>query len=292
MIDELIQIGFGTGSAASDNKKATGWFSNVDKDLVANISTAIKLGYYHLDGAEMYETYVDLGAAIKASSKVPREKLFITGKCDPSTSIDNISGSFDKMLKELNVEYVDLYLMHEPFWAKGDEKRLQEKWTEFEELQNSGKTKAIGVSNCIQPQVEAILKTAKILPIVNQIEYHPYLQHEGLVDWLKSKNIQVCGYAPLTPTTRAAGKSPELDALLDALAKKYYVHAGQILLRWSIEQDVVPITTTSKEITMSDILRAITFKLTPKEWNQITELGKGVHYRGFWTKHYDENDKR
>lgn len=263
----------------------------MDKDLVANISTAIKLGFYHLDGAEMYETYVDLGAAIKAS-KISRDKLFITGKVDPSTSIDNITGSCDKMLKELNVEYVDLYLMHEPFWAKGDEKRLQEKWAEIEELQKSGKTKAIGVSNFIQPQIEAILKTAKIPPIVNQIEYHPFLQHEGLVDWLKSKNIQVCGYGPLTPATRASGKSSELDALLEALAKKYYVHPGQILLRWQIDQDIIPITTTSKEITMSDHLRCCTFKLTPRECNQITELGKGVHYRGFWTEHYNENDKR
>ena len=216
----------------------------------------------------------------------------MTGKLDPPRSIDDIPGAFDKTLKDLGLEYVDLYLMHQPFWAKDNEKLLQEKWAEMEQLHRSGKAKAIGVSNFLQPHIEALLKTAEVVPVVNQIEYHPYLQHEGLVDYLKSKNIQVCGYAPLTPATKAVGLSQDMDRYLDILAKKYYVHPGQILLRWCIDQDIIPIMTTSQETRMSDHLRTVTFKLTPREINEITELGKPVHYRGFWKKHYSPDDRR
>ncbi|KKY13454.1 putative ketoreductase [Phaeomoniella chlamydospora] len=289
---QMPVIGYGLGTAASSNKKAGSFFSSVDKGLVEIIGKAIAMGYYHLDGAEMYSTDVDLGAAVKAS-KLPREKFFITAKLDPSTpSIDNVSSTLDKALKDMSVDYVDLFLIHEPFFAKDNEKLLQKKWSEMEALQKSGKTKAIGVSNFLQPHIETILKTAEIPPAVNQVEFHPYLQREGLVDFCKSKNIQVTAYGPLTPATRAKGKSEDFDKYLDILAKKYYVSPGEILLRWCIDQDVIPITTTSKEIRMSDYLRALTFKLTLRELDEIAEQGKKVHYRAFWRAKFAEDDKR
>lgn len=159
----------------------------------------------------------------------------------------------------------------------------------MEAVKASGKAKSIGVSNFLQPHLEAILKTAKTPPSINQIEYHPYLQHGDLVAWSKSKGITTSAYGPLTPAVRAKGGP--LDTYLAALAKKYYVSEGEVLLRWCIDQDVVAITTSGKEQRLSDYLRALSFKLTPKEIEDISKIGSEHHYRAFWTHNFKEDDR-
>ena len=159
----------------------------------------------------------------------------------------------------------------------------------MESVQAAGKTRSIGVSNYLQRHLEATLATAKVTPSVNQIEYHPYLQHGDLVPYLKSKGITVSAYGPLTAVTRA--KPGPCDTLLEALAKKYYVSEGEIALRWCLDQGIIPVTTSSNEQRLSDYLRATTFKLTPKEVKDVSEAGTLKHYRGFWQGKFDENDK-
>lgn len=246
-----------------------------------------------MDGAESYSTDPELGAAVQ-KSKVPRDQFFVTTKIWPKSSIHDISGTLDRCLKNLGLDYVDLFLIHDPFWANDDEQKLQSSWKEMESLQKSGKARAIGVSNYLRSHVEAVLKTAEIPPAVNQIEFHPYLQREGtLVPWLQSKNILVTAYGPLTPITRAAGKSPELEALLGRLAAQYRVSPGEVLLRWCIDQGVVPITTTSREGRMKDYLRVATFTLTPAEVQEIAKAGQGVHHRAFWSSRFNgDGDRR
>lgn len=156
-------------------------------------------------------------------------------------------------------------------------------------MQAAGLTKSIGVSNFLPKHLDAILKTAKVVPACNQIEFHPYLQHPELLAYHKKHGIATTAYAPLTAATKAA--PGPLDDYFAALEKKYAVSAGEISLRWCIDQDVVPITTSSKEQRLSDYLRAATFKLTPKEVKEINELGSKKHYRGFWAKHFDANDR-
>lgn len=205
------------------------------------------------------------------------------------THIDDIHGAIDRSLKKLGLEYVDLYLIHAPFFAKGDGKLLQQRWAQMEEVAALGKAKSIGVSNFLKPDLDAILETCRVRPVINQIEFHPYLQHGDLLAYHRNKDIKVAAYAPLTPVTKAKGGP--IDGLLGSLAKKYAVNPAEILLRWCIDQNVVVITTSSKEQRLSDMLRVFTFNLTPKEVEEISEAGKPHHFRGFWTHIFDANDK-
>ncbi|KAL8773884.1 MAG: hypothetical protein Q9209_001314 [Squamulea sp. 1 TL-2023] len=291
----LNHLKMGILSLQLTNMKAgTAWYksdsgSSIDRKLVDAIKTAIKLGYYHLDGAEVYNTESELGVAIK-ESKVSREKLFITTKV--STNINDISNAIDTSLKKLQLDYVDLYLIHQPFFTSSDSD-LQSAWAAMEKVKADGKAKSIGVSNYLLPHLTTTMKTATVTPSINQIEYHPYLQHGGsdgpLLNYMKEHNIANSAYAPLTAITKA--KPGPLDGLYADLAKKYYVSEGEIALRWCVDQDVVSITTSGKEERLSDYLRTMTFTLTPKEINEISQIGEKKHYRGFWRNKFSENDR-
>jgi diketogulonate reductase-like aldo/keto reductase len=160
----------------------------------------------------------------------------------------------------------------------------------MEEVKKSGKARSIGVSNYLKPHLAATLATATIPPSINQIEYHPYLQHGDLVPFHKANhNIAIAAYAPLTPITKV--KPGPCDAILGKLAHKYYVSEAEIALRWCIDQGIVAITTSGKEERLSDYLRALAIKLTPKEVSEIAAAGAEKHFRGFWSKKFAADDR-
>jgi len=179
-------------------------------------------------------------------------------------------------------------LIHQPFFAKSDAD-LQAAWREMEAVKASGKARSIGVSNYLEKHLKATLATAKTPPSINQIEYHPYLQHGNLLAFQKEHNIATAAYAPLTPATKA--KPGPCDQMLEKLARKYYVSEGEVSLRWCIDQGVVAITTSGKEQRLSDYLRAMTFSMTPKEVEQLGAAGMQKHFRGFWQAKFDANDR-
>lgn len=278
----IPMLGYGTGTAWYK----TGDESQLDQTCIDSAKMAIGLGYHHLDGAEVYKTETELGTAIKQSG-VAREKLYIVTKVLPN--IADIPAALNTSLKKLGVDHVDLYLIHAPFFSEKKEEH-QAKWKQMEELKAAGLARSIGVSNYLPEHLDWLLETATTPPSINQIEFHPYLQHAGLIDYHKKHNIALSAYGPQTPVTKATGGP--VDDILAQLAKKYAVNPGEICLRWCIDQDVVAITTSSKEQRLSDYLRAMTFKLTPAEVKLINEAGAQKHFRGFWNHKFADDDRR
>ena len=158
----------------------------------------------------------------------------------------------------------------------------------MEQMKDQGLAKSIGVSNFLPRHFDAILPTAKYSPVINQIEFNPYLQHPALLEYHKAHNIATSAYGPLIPVTKAA--PGPLDDYLGSLAKKYAVNPSEVLLRWCVEQDVVPVTTSGKEQRLSDYLRVATFKLTPKEVQDVKDIGSKKNYRAFWRGKFAEGD--
>ncbi|RGP64133.1 alcohol dehydrogenase [Fusarium sporotrichioides] len=281
--NEIPVLAFGLGTALFKKDSETG----LDQHVVDITTKAIKAGYRHLDGAEVYGNEEELGQAIKAGG-VPREQLYVTTKI-PAEKKGSAVDAFDVSLKKLGLDYVDLYLIHGPWFAETDED-LQQRWAELEQIKESGRAKSIGVSNFLQVHLEPILKTAKVKPVINQIEYHPYLQHGDLLDFHKKHNIAVAAYGPLTPIVTAKGGP--VDPLYTKLAEKYGVTESEVGLRWVIDQDIIALTTSNKVERLDGYLAKLPkFKLTQDEIAEISKLGAEKHFRGFWKNKFDENDR-
>ncbi|KAF3765974.1 hypothetical protein M406DRAFT_346115 [Cryphonectria parasitica EP155] len=281
---DIPMLAYGLGTA---NYKRGAGRDVIDDKIITDTVTAIKCGYTHLDGAEGYGNEPELGRAIKKAG-VPRERLFVTTKCS-NVEAGQLSQSLDTSLAKLGLDHVDLYLIHQPFFADGDLKLLQSTWAEMEAIQASGRATSIGVSNYTTRHLDVLLETAKVVPAINQIELHPYLQHGDLLAYHREKGIAVSAYAPLTAVTKA--RPGPLDDVYPALAKKYGVGEGDIALRWVIDQGAVVITTSSKEERLQSFLTKLpSFKLTPKEVELISEKGREKNFRGFWTHKIKEGD--
>ncbi|KAJ5286595.1 hypothetical protein N7478_002281 [Penicillium angulare] len=263
-------MGFGTGTAWLKRDPS----APLDRDLVNMIKSAIQQGYRHLDCAEGYNTEEELGVAIKQSG-IPREELFVTTKV--IQSIDNVSRAIDTSLKKLQLGYVDLFLIHSPYFAKSDTE-LQTTWKGMEDIKQSGKAKSIGVSNFTRPHLEAILKTATIKPAANQMEYHAYFQRaNNFVSWMQEQDITVMAYFGLMPLKHA--KSGPLTEPLDTISKNHGVDSSAVLMRWLLNRGIVSISTSKKTERVQQYFQALGLELNSEEMGVITEVGKSYHFR-------------
>ncbi|KFA71058.1 hypothetical protein S40288_05510 [Stachybotrys chartarum IBT 40288] len=276
---EIPMLGYGCGTVWMTESD-----DDINRDTVDAIKQAIELGYRHLDGAQYYRTEAELGLAVEESG-ISRSDFFITTK---AVSPIDVEGALRLSLKRLRTEYVDLYLIHEPFSSGGRKEILQEAWKGMESCLRQGLARSIGVSNFLIPHIEAILETATIKPAVNQIELHPYLQRTELREFLKTQAIQVEAFAPLTPLTKA---SPgPIDKICRILADKYSVTSSAILLRWLIDQGVVVLTTSSQKTRLVQYLEHIpSFHLSGDEIAEISEAGQGKTHREFFVDGYGED---
>ncbi|KAI1364486.1 NADP-dependent oxidoreductase domain-containing protein [Xylaria arbuscula] len=279
---EIPLLAYGLGSARSKDEAET----------TTNLTvTAIKSGYFHLDGAESYKNETELGAAIKKSG-IDRTSLFVTTKLQSLHG--DIARSFAASLTRLGLDYVDLYLIHAPFGAPSAE-HLQRVWSDLEAIRASGRARSIGVSNFSVSDLKTILATARTVPAINQIEYHPYLQHTpdggGLLPFCRENGIAVAAYGPLTAVTKA--RPGPVDDVYAELARKYGVSEGEIAIRWCIDQGVVAVTTSANEQRLASYVHRLPrFKLTPREIERVAEKGREKHYRGYWTNKFAADDRR
>ncbi|KAJ5963057.1 hypothetical protein N7481_013362 [Penicillium waksmanii] len=226
------------------------------------VSHALKSGYRHLDCALIYQNEGEVGDAIKGS-EVPREEIFITSKVW-NTHQTNVAEGLAQTLKDLQTDYLDLYLVHwpirlipnetsqllpsnpdgtrsvDPFWNQKDT------WKQMEEVYKSGKVKAIGVSNWSIPYLQDLEKTWEIVPAVNQVELHPYCPQHALKQWCEDKGIYLQAYCPLGSTD-----SPLLgDSEVAAIAKKYDVSPATILISYQVNRGCIVLP---KSVTLSRI---------------------------------------
>jgi diketogulonate reductase-like aldo/keto reductase len=217
------------------------------------ILSAIKNGFRHIDTAKGYLTEKAVGQAVRESG-LPREEIFVTTKL-PWGDHTHVRKSFEESFADLDLGYIDLYLMHWPqyiddndpknpdgSWKTKDTVNFNESWAEIEKLLETGKVRAIGVSNFSVKTLEQLFKTAKVVPAVNQVEMHPYLAQNGLREYCRKKGIAITAYAP-------SGYSiVRSDPLLNELGKKYGTTANQITLSWHLARDtiIIPKSTNSE----------------------------------------------
>ncbi|KIJ60933.1 hypothetical protein HYDPIDRAFT_116626 [Hydnomerulius pinastri MD-312] len=212
------------------------------------ILTALQAGYRHIDTAWIYGTEKPVGDAIKASG-IPREELFVTTKL-PWNHTKRVQWSIDQSLKNAGLDYFDLYLMHWPHSVVFDENEPRPRnpdgqlklddsvdftntWAEMEKVLESGKVKAIGLSNFSIKTMERLLATAKIMPAMLQVEMHPYLAQNELLAYCKEKGITVTAYAPTGYSTVRD------DPTVAEIARKYDATPTQVILSWHVARGVV-----------------------------------------------------
>lgn len=172
------------------------------------------------------------------------------------------------------------YLIHIPWFAKSEED-FQRAWKAMEHMKNEGKVKSIGVSNYTRSDIEATLKGATLLPAINQIEYHPYLQRANqYIPWMRQKGIQVGSFKGLTPAVRCP-QGP-LQEPLARIAKGHNVTKAVILLAWLIQNNIVAVTSTTKPERLDEYARVLRTKLTQEELHEISEVGSTYRFRTSW----------
>ncbi len=222
---------------------------------------ALEAGYRHIDTAAFYGNERDVGIAIKTSG-IPRDEIFVTTKLWVSGFL-NPETAFEKSMDELGLEYIDLYLIHWPFPGKAHA------WKKLEELYGMGKVRAIGVSNYSIKHLEALKKEATIQPMVNQVEFSPFLYQQALLAYCESQNIALEAYSPLT-------RGKRLDTpLIGELAKKYSKTNAQIMIRWSLQHGLVVIPKSSKKERIKENADVFGFELSAEDMKKMDGLNAG-----------------
>ena len=247
---EIPCIGFGT------------WQTPSGDVAVSSVRCAIESGYRHIDTAQAYRNEESVGIGIKEGG-IPRDQLFITTKIgNPNHTYDLVMSSFDASLKKLGLDYLDLLLIHWPNPLKYREQwpaATQETWKAMEKLYNDGLVRAIGISNFRPHHIEALMQTATIKPMVNQIRLCPGNTQDAVVDYCRAQDILLEAYSPLG--VGAIFEVPEMKAF----AEKYDRSIAQIAIRWSLQRGYLPLPKSVTPSRIADNLKVFDFELEEED---------------------------
>ncbi|WP_405411451.1 aldo/keto reductase [Maribacter sp. Asnod1-A12] len=210
----------GLGTYQSDN----------DQEVVDAIKSALQLGYRHIDTAAAYKNEEGVGKGIRESGLNRSEIFLVTKVWNSDQGYEETLKAFDASLERLGVDYLDLYLIHWPVEGK-----YKGTWRALEYLYAQKKIRAIGVSNFLKHHLEDLMSDCTVVPMVNQMEFHPYLVQQDLIDFCADNGIQYESWSPFMQ-----GKVFELDICAD-LASKYHKSVAQIILRYNLQKGVVAI---------------------------------------------------
>ena len=250
-----------------------GVFRMTDLEECENaVVQAIKTGYRLIDTAAAYENETAVGKAIKrviAEGLARREDLFVTTKLwITDTTYEKAKEGFHRSLDRLGLEYVDLYLIHQPY------NDYYGAWRALEELYEEGKVKSIGVDNFTQDRMADFLFFNRVKPAVNMIECNAYFQREDERKYLSDQNILMQAWAPL-----AAGKEELFtNDVLCRIARNHQKSVAQIILRWLVQRGIVPVVKSVNPVRMQENLDVFDFTLSEDEMKQITSLDTGHTY--------------
>ena len=246
-----------------------GTYKSVNDDGIQSIKSALAKGYRLIDTAAKYNNEEEVGKGITESG-IDRKEIIVTTKLwRENLGYEETKKAFELSFKKLGLTYIDLYLIHWPANARNYtnwQKANADSWRAMEELQAEGRIKSIGVSNFWQEHLEALFQTAKVIPAVNQIEFHPGYWQPELTAFCKKNDIVVESWSPL-----ARGKIFGND-ILNAIAEKHNKSVSQICLRWVIQHDVVVIPKSTILQRIEENIAIFDFELSEEEMKQINEL--------------------
>lgn len=252
---EMPYLGLGVYQAeeGGEVERAVGW--------------ALEAGYRHIDTASFYGNEKGVGQAVRESG-LPRESVFVTSKVwNADQGYQSTLDAFHQSIEKLDLEYLDLYLVHWPVAGL-----YKDTWRALETLYGEGKVRAIGVSNFLRHQLEDLLDTAKTVPMVNQMEFHPYLQRPELQAYCREKGIQYEAWSPLMQGE--VFRLPEMKAM----AKRYNRTIAQIVLRWDLQKGVITIPKSSKKDRIEANGALFDFELAPADMDTLDAMERGQRF--------------
>lgn len=244
-------IGFGTWNITPDN--------NAEKA----VREALRIGYRHIDTAKLYGNEHGVGKAVRGSD-INREDVFVTTKLwNSDHEYEAAMRAFDESLEKLGIGYIDLYLIHWP--ANGGH---DDAWRALQDIFTSGKAKSIGVSNFSVRQLTDILDAGEMKPMVNQIEFHPYIYEEQkqLLDFCKQQQILVQAYSPLS--RHAQSPDPEIVDIATRVGKS----PSQVILRWCLQHGTSPLPRSQTPAHMQENFEVFDFELSNADMERINQL--------------------
>ncbi|WP_409327695.1 aldo/keto reductase [Staphylococcus pseudoxylosus] len=238
-------------------------------ECAASVKHAIENGYTHIDTAMIYENEDKVGQGIAeglASTGLKRSDLFITSKLWlDDYGRQNVADAYETSLNKLGLDYLDLYLMH---WPGTDEALMIDTWQGMEDLYKNDKVKNIGVSNFNIEHLEALLAQVSIKPVINQVEFHPYLLQSSLNRYLEVQNIHMESWSPLMNAQILE------DETVNAVAKEVGKSPAQVIIRWNIEHGVVVIPKSVTPSRIEENINVFDFALTAEQIEKLDNLNE------------------